>query len=61
MSQEISPPHEASGETLNPYAPPKSTIEPAGSNPEQLFFTTSSFKLAVMSICTFGLYEVYWF
>ena len=28
---------------------------------EVVFFTASTFKLAVMSICTLGLYELYWF
>ena len=28
---------------------------------EAYFFTTSTFKLSLMSICTFGIYELYWF
>ena len=28
---------------------------------EPYYFTTSNLKLALMSICTFGLYEIYWF
>lgn len=28
---------------------------------EPLFFSTSNFKLVLMSICTFGMYELFWF
>ncbi len=30
-------------------------------NSEVYFFTTSTLKLMLMSICTFGIYELYWF
>jgi len=30
-------------------------------NSEVYFFTTSTLKLILMSICTFGIYELYWF
>jgi hypothetical protein len=32
-----------------------------GSAESAAYFTTSPVKLAVMSVCTLGLYEVYWF
>ncbi len=47
----------------NPYAPP--TAEVDASIPDRAtlppFFAVSTLKLAVMSLCTLGLYEVYWF
>jgi hypothetical protein len=30
-------------------------------SPEVLFLPASPLKLVVMSLCTFGLYELYWF
>jgi hypothetical protein len=51
--------------SLNPYAPPTAFVdspaatENAGDAP--LYFAVSPLKLVVMSTCTFGLYEVYWF
>jgi hypothetical protein len=49
-------------ESIDPYVPPKSNVAtPAKSTHEAYFFTTSTLKLAVMSISTFGLYELYWF
>lgn len=49
-------------ENANPYEPPESSVETnVEKNTEAYFFTTSTFKLAVMSICTFGIYELYWF
>ena len=49
-------------ENVNPYEPPKSSLETnIASTSEAYFFTTSTFKLVVMSICTFGIYELYWF
>ena len=47
---------------VNPYKPPASSVEVSADNStEAHFFSTSTFKLAVMSICTFGTYELYWF
>lgn len=52
----------------NPYAPPTANLTAARSavfEGERLetppFFATSIIKLSVMSVCTFGLYELYWF
>jgi hypothetical protein len=48
----------------NPYAPPASDLA-TGSHPNDsaalAFFPVSVFKLFVMSFCTLGLYEYYWF
>jgi hypothetical protein len=33
----------------------------ASTEPPPELFTASTFKLVLMSLCTFGLYEVYWF
>ena len=51
--------------STNPYAPPSAAVADITS-PEELaaeppFFAVSLTKLAVMSVCTFSLYEVYWF
>lgn len=50
----------------NVYAPPASEvsdipeiIESGGEQPP--FFPTSILKLVLMSVCSFGLYELYWF
>lgn len=53
----------------NPYAPPQSPVDdvagpespslPGGSEPA--FFAVSIAKLVVLSICTLGLYELYWY
>ncbi len=49
-------------EDINPYEPPKSHIDvDASTIVARYFFTTSILKLVLMSICTFGLYELYWF
>jgi hypothetical protein len=48
----------------NPYAPPAArvadvrTADPAIEPP---FFAVSIFKLLMLSVCTFGLYEIFWF
>ena len=48
---------------LNPYAAPRAQVadrpfaDPGGT----LFFPAGLSKLSVMSVVTFGLYEVYWF
>jgi hypothetical protein len=51
--------------SLNPYAPPMAAvadIAPAADvATEPPFFAVSVTKLAVMCICTFTVYEVYWF
>ncbi len=47
---------------MNPYQPPKSAIETHDiAIPSVYFFTTSTRKLVWMSICTFGIYQLYWF
>jgi len=49
-------------ETINPYEPPKSVVlKDVARTDSPIFFTTSTLKFVVMSICTFGLYELYWF
>jgi hypothetical protein len=51
--------------SMNPYAPPTAVVaditpfEDAAA--EAPFFAVSVAKLAVMCVCTFTLYEVYWF
>ena len=48
----------------NPYAPPKSRVDgprPVLSESDPYFFAASTLKLVLMSICTGGLYELYWF
>lgn len=47
---------------VNPYASPKSRVEPVielGDEPP--FFSVSLLKLALMCLATFGLYKLYWF
>ena len=49
-------------QSVNPYEPPQSSVETSAEiTTSEYFFSTSTFKLSVMSICTFGLYELYWF
>lgn len=49
----------------NPYAPPTAVVADAmpfaAESAETPFFPVSVAKLLVLSICTLGLYEVYWF
>ena len=48
----------------NVYAPPKAVVADVSlikNNVDIHFFAVSPVKLAVLSICTLGLYEVYWF
>jgi len=48
----------------NPYAPPVARVADVGtadSAIEPPFFAVSLFKLSILSVCTFGLYELYWF
>ncbi len=50
----------------NPYAPPESVVADipvpaAATGDTPIFFPASRTKLLVMSLCTFGLYEYYWF
>lgn len=49
--------------STNPYAPPNATVAdiPVEQSPEPPFFAVSVFKFAVMSLCTLGLYQIYWF
>ena len=48
---------------MNPYAAPTARVEDAAARPEAepVFFAVSLVKLALMSIVTLGLYEIYWF
>lgn len=49
-------------ENTNPYEPPKSSVRTDNATMlSPYFFTTSTLKLSLMSICTFGIYELYWF
>jgi hypothetical protein len=46
----------------NPYAPPTADvgdIEPEV--PRPVFFPVSLVKLGVLSVCTLGIYQIYWF
>ncbi len=46
----------------NPYAPPAAVVEDIPETVEEPpYFAVSVFKFFVLSVCTFGLYEVYWF
>lgn len=49
----------------NPYAPPATVVADIASPETHCthapFFTVSVLKLVVLSVCTFGFYEVYWF
>ena len=47
---------------FNPYAPPASPVETAPvAGAEPVFFAVGLWKLVVMSVCTLGLYDIYWF
>jgi hypothetical protein len=49
---------------INPYAPPTAIVvdaAPTFSGSISPFFPVSTTKLIVLSLCTLGLYEVYWF
>ncbi|MDR2837380.1 MAG: hypothetical protein LBV49_02235 [Azonexus sp.] len=48
----------------NPYASPAARVEdvqPLADSGAPPFFPVSVPKLAVLSICSFGLYELFWF
>ena len=47
----------------NPYAAPKSTVDDPTpvADERPAFFAVSLSKLAIMSLVTFGIYEIYWF
>jgi hypothetical protein len=49
----------------NPYAPPKAVVadisEPVEPSTAPPLFAVSLLKLTVMSLCTGGIYEIYWF
>jgi hypothetical protein len=48
----------------NVYAPPKAVVAdvaPNTSNIELHFFAVSPVKLVALSVCTLGLYQIYWF
>lgn len=48
-------------DTANPYAPPTAPLAAEADEENRLFFPVGATKLVVMSICTFSLYELYWF
>jgi hypothetical protein len=50
-------------QALNPYAPPKTRLDdsPVEAQPTPAFFPVSLLKLAIMSLCTLGFYQIYWF
>jgi hypothetical protein len=48
----------------NLYAPPKAMVADATAIKNDVgvrFFSVSPVKLVVLSVCTFGLYQIYWF
>jgi hypothetical protein len=48
----------------NIYAPPKAVVADAGwikNDVDVRFFAVSPVKLVVLSVCTLGLYQIYWF
>jgi hypothetical protein len=48
----------------NLYAPPRAPladVQPLGSDAEVFYFAVSPIKLVVMSVCTLGFYQIYWF
>jgi hypothetical protein len=54
----------ATSMATNPYAPPNAVvadITPLDGRDEPPFFAVSMAKLILMLVCTFGLYQVYWF
>ena len=53
---------ETSNKIANPYAAPKAQVDDAATvtGAEPAFFPVSLLKLALMSLATFGLYEIYW-
>lgn len=56
-------PAELPNTAANPYAAPKANLEavaPADEDGQPAFFPVSPLKLALMSVCTGGLYEIYW-
>jgi hypothetical protein len=49
-------------ESMNPNESLVSSVETDVRQSDKAhFFTTSTLKLALMSVCTFGIYELYWF
>lgn len=50
-------------DNVNPYAPPRARVADAVAtvNTDVPFFPVSTFKLVLMSVCTLGVYELYWF
>jgi hypothetical protein len=45
----------------NPYAAPKARVDDAPPAQGAAYFPVSALKLALMSVATLGLYEIYWF
>jgi len=50
-------------DNYNPYQTPTTDLGDGlvAANTEALFFTTGTAKFITMSVCTLGLYQVYWF
>jgi hypothetical protein len=44
----------------SPYAPPAADLSGGAGEREPVYFSVGARKLALMSICTGGLYELYW-
>jgi hypothetical protein len=49
-------------DTLNPYASPRATVADleVGAGTQPVFFPVGTAKLAIMSLGTLGLYQLYW-
>ena len=52
---------ETAEQDFNPYQAPRTNVADVAGAQEPVFFPISTLKLALMSIVTFGLYEIYWF
>jgi hypothetical protein len=46
---------------FNPYAAPKAEVADPSTRMAPVFYPVSLLKLTLMSLATFGLYEIYWF
>ena len=48
--------------STNPYAPPLAPVEDSpGAGTPPMFFAAAPWKVALMCLCTLGLYQLYWF
>jgi hypothetical protein len=55
-------PEPADKDAVNPYASPRSTVADPdpGAGAQPVFFPVGTIKLAIMSLATLGLYQLYW-